>query len=395
MKRVKLMLYSLALLVLVLSLTSSVFAQDNSIHCYDLSAEDCTLYTDLQTNSEMPESTAFNVDVSGSLVAADEQIPFAVNVSGAYVTDMAAIDTAVDTFGAVTLRDVSLGDVVVLLDEVVSAWDAKLSIDLSAIPEAAMLTNGAPIDLYLVDGVAYINSPLLAMMLNDPTIEGVYGIDLFEVIDFGLSSVTMADLMELGEGITMNMDDMSGDDFMGMFEESFMNSFNQGLGQTMQFADEDFAGAISLVRLADEDGDGENLYVFETTIDISAMFAIPALRDQITAMLEQQIDPEEMMGIDAETLLDALEASFQGSTMMITEKYGATSNMMVGAEMVMDFTIDGGELAALTGEPMGEPEQVTMQLNISYMLEDINQVEAIDLPADAQVVPFMDLIGGM
>lgn len=395
MKRIKFMLYPLALIVLVFSLVGSVFAQDESVYCYDLTEEDCTLYTDLQTNSEMPESTAFNVDVSGSIAAADEQIPFAVNVSGAYVTDTAAVDTAVETFGAITLRDVSLGSVITLLDDIVSAWDAKLSIDLSGTPEAAMLTNGTPIDLYLVDGVAYINSPLLAMMMNDPTIEGVYGIDLFEVIDFGLSSVTMADLMELGEGLAMNMDDMSSDAFMGMFEESFMNSFNQSLGQADAFAEEDFAGAVNLVRLADEDGDGENLYVFETTIDLSAMFAIPALRDQIATMLEQQIDPEEMMGIDAETLLDALSASFQGSTMVITEKYGATSNVMVGADMAMNFTIDTGELAALSGEPMGEPEQITMNFDVNYMLENINQVDSIDLPADAQIVPFMDLIGGM
>lgn len=393
MKQGRNLLFFAALIVLILSLSGSAFAQAETF-CLGLEGEDCELYEQLQTNQELPISTGMQTSVNGEITVGEMVTEFAVDVSGAYVTDVEAFQAALDTFGAVTLRDLSLGNLVDLLNGVVSAWDAELFIDLSGIPGAEMVTGGETIDLYFVDGVAYVNGPILATLFGDPNIEGVYGIDAFEAIDFGLSSVTMADLLQLGNGMDDGMGDM--DDMGGMdaFTEAFTEQFMTGLQQGMaaqDLSEEELANFVSVARLDDETVDGETVAVFETTVDIANVFTVPAIRE-LTVQSIQQSDPQEMM--DPEAVIDGLEAGLAGSTVTVVERYSLDSTYLVGFEMNMDIMVDSTVMAEAMGMPAEDEMPFNMTIDINFMRENINAVEAITLPEGAQVVPLMELLGG-
>lgn len=411
MKKGRILLFSVALIALILSISGSTFAQEGT-NCLGLSDADCALYEQFQSSQTLPVSTAMQASVSGEISVSGTQIPFTVNVSGAYVTDIDAFQATLDTFGAVTLRDLSLGDLVTLLQGVVGAWDAELFIDLSGIPGMEMMADGEPLGLYFVDGVAYMNGPLLALMMSDPGIEGVYGIDAFETINMLLSSVTMADLAQLGSGMAGGMggmdDGMDGDGGMpggmgGMdaFAEIFSQGFMQGLQQGMagqelaNLSEAELASFVSVARLEDETLNGETIIVFETTVDIAEVYTVSAIRDLIVASLEQQ-NLGDMMDVDA--LISGLETGMAGSKVTVLERYSQESNFLVGFDMNMDILIDAAEINAAMGMPSsgeGEDEQVNMTIAVNFMRENINQVEAITLPEGAQVIPLMQMLGGM
>lgn len=379
------MLFYVALFMLVLSLPATVFAQTEA-YCLDLDGEDCELYQSLQANQEFPTSTAMQASISGEISAEGDSLPFAVNLSGAFATDKEAYQTAVDTFGALTLGEVSLDNVVELLDGVVSAWDAELFIDLSGIEGAEMLTGGETIDLYFVDGVAYINAPLLALATGDPELEGVYGIDAFEVIDFLLSSVTMNDLAQLGNAMGGGMGDPG--DFNAAFNEAFMGSFQQfEAGQDL--SEEEISSFVSFVRLNDETVNGETLVVFETVVNVDQVFSIPAIREAIVVQIEQQ-DP----GMDVDALVQGLQTGLAGSTVTVVEKWNPETNFLMSLDMNMNIIVDEAAMAEAMGETSAGDGQITMNFDISFMRENINQIEAITLPEGAVVVPLMEMLAG-
>jgi hypothetical protein len=381
---------SLSIFMLLLSLSGMVFAQSDA-SCLDLDAEDCALFEMLQANTTMPESTAMRVSITGDLAADDETAAFAVDVYGAYTTDEAAAEAAIDTFESIALLDLSPRDMLNLLEGLVSAWDAELSFDLSAIPEAQMFLGGETIDLYVVDGVAYINSPLLALAMDDPTIEGVYGIDVFEALDYALADITVGDL-----GLFESMEELGGPRGVNQgFNEAFMDSFNQ-FSASQNFTEADFADFVTLTRLEDETFEGETVAVFASTVDIAGMLAAPAIRDAMNANMNMQGmgDPEmeaqmaEMMN----EMFDGLAASLAGSTVTVVQKWGLDTGYLVGADMALDVMLDVDEMNAAMGMPTDDDDVATFNLDIRFTLEDVNQIDAIDLPADAQIVPLSALL---
>lgn len=393
MKLLRKALLPLAVLVLIFSMTGNSMAQTDEVICLDLGEEDCTLYTELQTQYQNPVSTAFNMNVAGNFDIPDQPFMFNVNLSGAYTTDVDAYNTAVDTFGALTLGEVSLNDVVTLLSGVVSSWDSELFIDVSDTPELAMFTDGETIDLYIVDGVAYADLTLISNLMGDPSMAGVFGIDTFEIIEFGLNSVTMADLAAMGDGMDSG-DPMAFFDMMNGEDNPFTQGFQQGFaGAAMgeQLGEEELASFASFVRLADEDG----LVVFETTVDVDAVFAVPAIRDIMLTSIEQQGQeiPED---VDLEALIDGIAAGVDGSTVVVTERYDLETGYLVGFDFVMDFTVDPAPIAEAIGEELGEDDQpISFDIAVTFERSDINAVDAIELPEGATIVPFMELMGGM
>lgn len=400
MKHLQKLMLPLVVILMLMSLAGNVFAQEETV-CFGLGEEDCEIYTSLQDNLVSPGSTGFEMTVAGSL-SAPEEMAFQVGVSGAYTTDAAAYQEAIDTFGAITLRDVSLGDVVTVLDGIISAWDAELFVDVSSTPLAGM-TGGQTIDLYFVDGVAYANLAPFGMLMGDPEMTGTYGVDAFEAIDSVLSSATMADIGTMltsmgGMGEAPDpealMEAFSGN----MADNPFMAGFQQGIASAnMQMSDAEAAEFASMERLADEEYEGETVLVFQTTVDIAQTLQNPLVRQQMVTSIQQQFAmqgaPEDL---DAEALADALIESMAGSTVVVSEKYIQSSNILLGFDMAMDFTIALEPIATAIGEEMGEndPEAISFSANVTFERNSINAVESIALPEDAQVVPLMSLLGG-
>jgi hypothetical protein len=387
MKRAKPML--MLLLALMLTLAPSTFAQTQAF-CLDLEGEDCELYLELQDTYQLPESASMETTIT---FEADDMDAITVGLSGAYVTDMDAVGEAMRAFGEIALLDLSLGDVVTWVEGVVKAWDAELYLDLSGIPGAEMLTGGETIDLYFVDGVAYINAPILALLSGDMELEGVYGIDLFEVIDLLLGNVTMADLSPHDDDMGMGMMDMMDDGVMAEMLAQQFNSMAAQLQFQQSITEEDVAGFTSLARLDDVEVDGETLAVFETTVDFAALFGTPALREFIMADMERQGFGDMM---DIEAFMDGFEASFAGTFVTITQQFNTTTNLMVSFDMVLDMTIDGNALGMAMGFPESEDEApVNILMTMNFTRDSINAVESVNLPEDAVIVPLIELLGGM
>lgn len=394
------LLLPLMVVALLLVGVGSVFAQDMGMGdmepCLGLSEEDCELYYEYQY-AGLPESTAFDATIAGVIDAEGESMEFSVGLSGAYVLDAAAATAAADAFAEVGVLDVSPRDFIELADGTVSAFDAELSLDINGIPGVTDMTGGEPfptIDLWLVDGVAYADLTIVGTLMGDPTFAGVYGLDVFDIVTVLLEDVTLGDLIpeDMGMG---GMDGMGGMGMMGA-QDAFTEGFNQGFQQGMMGAmmsEEDLMTFVTVERLDDEQADGMTLNVFQTTVDISGVFAVPMIREQVITSIEQQGGIDDM---DVNVFVDALAAATAGSTVTVTERYDSESGYLVSFDMNMDFTLDPAPFAELDPEGFtGEEMPVTVNITFDFARNSINGIDAIELPEGAQVVPPAALFGGM
>ncbi len=389
-------LLPLAMIALLLASAGSVFAQDfDQEPCLGLDEADCELYYGFQETG-LPESTAFDLTVDGRFDAEGDTFEFGVSASGAYVLDAAAATAAADAFGEVSVLDVSPRDFIELADGTVSAFDAELSLDINGIPGVSDMTGGEPfptIDLWLVDGVAYADLTILGNLMGDPSLAGVYGLDVFDITTTLLEDVTLADLLpeDMGMG---GMDDMGGMGMMGP-QEAFTQGFTQGFNAGMALSDEDIASFATLTRLDDEEADGMTLAVFQTEVDVSAVFDVPAIRQQIIASIEAQ-DTSLPGDVSTEEFVDALARALEGSTTTVIERYDMESGYLVSSEITSTTTVDPAPFAELEPEGFtGEEQPINVTLTINFVRSNINGVEAIELPEGAQVVPPEALFGGM
>ena len=396
----------LALLTLLLSaLVGSTTAQVEA-YCLDLNEADCAIYTAFQANTALPTSTAFEMNVAGNIDVPDQPLEFGATITGAYATDAAAYQEAVDTFGAITLRDVSLGDLSDVLNGMISAWDSELSIDLSGTPQIAPMLGGQTIDLYFVDGGAYADLTLVSTLTGDESMAGVFGVSVFEAGDFGLNSVTMADVgmlyqmlgsMGSGAGADIDVDAieelLTGEIDLGLEDNPAFQNFLQGLESATSLpTEEELTSFVTLTRLDDAEVNGETVVVFQTDVDAAATLNAPFIREQVISALAMQDLPEEM---DMEAFIDGIAAGVAGSTVTVTERYSEASGFLVGVDITMDITVDPAPIAESIGETVGENDlPISIDMTISFNRNSINAVDAIELPQGAELVPFMALLGG-
>jgi hypothetical protein len=374
----------LIVLVSILAIVGVSFAQ-SAEPCLGLSNDDCTLYYDLQEQTP-PESTGFESTIDFEFNIPDEEIPeFSLGLSGAYVTDTDAAKSALESFGAVRLKDVSLGSLVTLVDDVISAWDAELSVDLSDIPDMPFQD---ALTLYLVDGVAYADLRPFAMF--DPSLDGVFGIDVFEGLDFLLSNVTMADIMSGLEA----MDSAGGmgfgedGDMFGNFGQMFMPIDDQ-------LSDADIESFMGISRLADEEADGETITIFESTIDFASALNVPAIRQQTIANLKLQVASGSLPpSLDLEAFVDVIQDSMADTDIVVRERYIESSGILLGFDMDMGLVIDAAMLAEFFGESVDDAMMIEIDIAFDFERNRINEVESIELPEGATIVPFSELMGG-
>jgi hypothetical protein len=385
-------LLPLALVALLLMSVSSVFAQGmDSQPCLGLEEADCELYYTFQ-EAGLPDSTAFDLTVAGTFSDGSEDIAFEVGATGAYVLDSAAAEAAAQAFEEIGVLDVSPRDFIELADGTVSAFDAELSLDINGIPGVTDMTGGEPfptIDLWLVDGAAYADLSPFGMLLGDPTFAGVYGLDVFEITTTLLENVTLGDLLP----DDMGMGGMDGMSMMGA-QDAFTQGFNQGLATGAMMTEEDLVSFVTVERLADEEVDGMTVAVFQTTIDFEALFEMPMIREQIISSMEAQ-GAELPNNITADEFVDALSEAMSATTMTVTERYDTESNFLVSFDFTMDMVIDPAAFAQLDDTMTGEEQPLNIFVTVDFSRNSINQIDAIELPEGAQVVPTEALFGGM
>lgn len=364
-------------LVLVLSWAGATYAQDD--FCLGLSDDDCELYYDLSGNAELPESTAFDMVVDVEADADGEEIAFAFDVSGAYVLDVDAIEDAVDEFNETPVLEVSASTFLDLMRGTVSGFDAELEIDYAFPPEMGVPPLG-PFNLWLVDGIGYVDLSPAAMF--DPSLEGIYGVDLFDLIEVPLENVLIGDLFE-------GLDGMTGGDFsMDGGDDNPFNNTMAGFNAGADLSEEDIASFFSIERADDDTVNGTDVVVFVSTLDFGAVMAVDAIAEVAYESAVQSGLPSD---ISQEDFVDAIAESFDGSVVTVTEKFDESTGYGIQTMVVADITLDIEPLAELTGD--SDEGVVTALTTIEFTRSDINAVDAIEVPEDAQVIPVEALFG--
>lgn len=403
-------------------------------HCLGLGEEDCALYTEL-SHISLPSSTAFELNTDISVAGTDpemsEPLELSIGANGAYVIDETVAEAAFEEFGALTILDVNLGSILDVTSGVVGSFNAELTLDISGLSDLLPLPINT-VDLWLVDGVAYVDLSPIAFLLG-PDAAGVFGVDVFDTITSLLGSMTIDQIFsmaDMGMG-DMDMDDMDMDDMMDDMDmgdmdgnnpmDAFMGGFQQGMEAT-NITDADLANFVSMERVEDEDG----LAVFVTTVNMAGVFDVEAIRQLTLTQLANQ----DMGDLDAKDLLDAIAEGLGDSSVVITERFDVETGYLVSSDFVLDLTFDTSAFAQIDAMEMGlegtgddgesldkeddaddmeateeamddmgdmepmAPPVIEIDVTSSFARSDINEVESIDLPEDAQVVPLGAMLGG-
>jgi hypothetical protein len=368
-----------------MSLAGSVFAQETL--CLNLSETDCELYTGLMESAKFPLSTAFELNIDGAMVVGDipQPVEFNVLATGAYVFDSVEAEAAIAKFADLSVLDVSLGSILDVTDGVFSAFDAELNVQMTLPPDMGGSAFG-PFDFWLVDGAGYMDMTPVGVLSGDPNMAGVMGVDVFDFIEVPLGELKLGDIFER---LNSMGDDFEPGDFNMMNDENpFQNVFAQFANQ---MTEEDLASFISMERLPDETVNGTNVVVFQTTIDFAAIFEVEAIRNQIAAQMEMQ-GTEMPEGMDIDTIMSALAKSLAGSTMTVVEKIDPQTAYGIATSITIDLTIDPAPFNAIEDTGMTEPIEFDLTMEMTWT--DINSVQSIELPEDAQLIPVETLLGG-
>lgn len=384
-------------LIVVLAFAGVAGAQEMDTHsddyefCGGLSAEDCMLLDAAAGN--LPTSTAFTATFTLDVTAPegeDGNGTLTVDASGAYMVSKEELEAAGDSLDDVAIIDFSLSNVFDVADATLSAFDAELALSATGEGEFSnpmMETISA--QLWLVDGVGYVDlSPYSAMMSE---LDGVWGMDIFDTLAYGLEQFTVGDLLDMAKA--QGFDGMDGHG-RGHGEGDEMEGF-QNFGQRQpQLTDEEgiafVESFLGLERLEDTTVDGMNMAVFELSVDFEALFA----SDVFLRGIELNA-PEE---VDAEAFQQALIAGVgQDSTFTITYTIGVEDQYLYGLLVDQNYVITPSAFAEFEDDDEATPAEGTAEINITFDFNrsDINAVESINLPEDAQTITIEELIAAV
>jgi len=365
-------------LVFVLSLGSTALAQEFPLFCGDLSEADCALLE--EASASLPASTNMDLSLGFSFVAEGETIAFDLSGTGGYVANMDGLMGLVEPMD---MRDPtaflefmdSLTPQVIeslvngLLDNVDA--DLMLNINVPADVSGGMVPENLAINLWLIDGVGYVD--LAPFSFADPSFDGVYGVDLNEIVPIALAQITQEDLDAMVAQMQMQ-NPMMTDDAMS------------------RFADPAFVGQFAtLTRVADSTVDGVAVAVFETDIDYGALLASPEMSDM---MMQAFASDPSIPAEDAEAMMAALPQMFANSTLTSTYMVGIEDGYMYGVTVTGDFLLDMMAVMEAVGETEETMDPISMNFNMSLMRSNINNVDGITVPAGATIVPLSELMGG-
>jgi hypothetical protein len=374
------------LVALMMSVAGSVFAQEHM--CLNLSETDCELYTELIESAKFPLSAAFEFEIDGS--ASGGEIPpgaeFNVLATGAYMFDSDAATAAIESFAELSVLDVNLRNILDTADGVFSAFDAELNVAVTLPPDMGGSAFG-PFDFWLVDGAAYMDMTPVGTLSGDTNMAGIMGVDVFDLAEVPLSEIKLGDIFDR---LNSMGDDFEPSDFNPTTGDNPFEELENYFSQFNPLTEEDLAGIATMERLPDETIDGTDVVVFQTTIDVARIFEIEALRDQIAAQMELQGAemPEDM---DIDQMFTVIGKALNGSTIVIVEKIDSETGLGIFTSLTMDLTLNPEPLNEI--EETGMTEAIDMDFTMTWTWSDINQVQSIDVPEDAQLIPVETLMG--
>jgi hypothetical protein len=372
---------------LVLSLAGISYAQDGD-YCLGLGEDDCELYYELAEDASVPSSSAFEMAIGIDAVVQEgdnepEEMAMSFGLNGAYVVDEATIEEAFEVFSDVDLLDASPRAFLDLFRGTFAGFDAELELDYEFSEEMGVPPIG-PFNVWLVDGVGYLDfTPFSAF---DPSLSGVQGLNIFDLIEYPLDNIEMGDIFDALEdmGNDFDMDDFDVDTFSADNEDNpFANMMPADINE------EDIATFFTVERADDDSVDGVDVVVFVTTFDLGAAMEVDAIIAQAYQSALQADLPED---ISEEDFGAALVEALAGSVVTITEKIDAETGIAMQTTVDANITLDIAPIAALTGEQ--EEGSAVFNMTMDFARSDVNAVEAIELPEGATEIPVEALLGG-
>jgi hypothetical protein len=359
----------------VLCIGGAAFAQDAvPVFCGNLEQADCDLLTHSHAAMESLDSVLFGFTVNTTVSnIPDQDEPVTVTLMG---------DGAVT--GLSTVRDsaaMAQTDPGAFLTSVLSDFDASLTLTLLVPPELAEdadmeMLNNLSLEVRLVDGVGYLNTDTLQSLINNPSIEGWYGLDLAGLIQ---------GLLEQNPDIFAQMGGMQ---MMGMD----MNS----MALMQQFSDPEFLSRFATIEKVDIGMPDET--TFRVTVNLGALMSSPEFQDLMRQQMQAQFEMQGMAMTDEE-MQQAMAMSaqmFQNMTITIDETIGNTDfyvrsvhgtfNMDMAAMMAAVETETGSKGSASESAP-------NVGVDFTLFYNSYNMVPPITAPEDATVIPWQMLLG--
>ncbi|MEL6268431.1 MAG: hypothetical protein AAFR22_01345 [Chloroflexota bacterium] len=386
-------------LVLLLSFSSVASAQSGDFEfCGDLSAEDCDLYYSFFEEHTPIASGGFDMVIDGAVTADGTTFDATINVDGAFVYNLDEYNDYLTTIEDLTLLDISVDLLLAWLEAGVDAFDGELFIEVTPPAMFAFMlpVETVDLDLWLVDGVGYVDLTPLGLLAEDPTIAGIYGVDALQAMRDAMGMVTLGQIFDEMDGDDMDGGDFDFDDFNFEDNEGFQQFQNQ-LESQEAFQDADVLGEfITFTRMEDSEVDGVAVAVFQTEVDFAALFASEAVLEAI----EANIPEEDMEDVDIETLIPALQESIAGSTFVVTESYGLGDGILYASALEANIIVDPAPFMAMeagmsdmgTADAMIEEEPIQVEVSIDLIRFDINALEEVTVPADATILTTEDLM---
>ncbi len=346
------------LLVVMLVLMSAPMALAQGIDdmtCAGLSESDCAIL--LQATANSADVEAFYMDFA---------VDFVLSNLGAVAMMFGETEEVGDITFNMTGEGPFMADMAVMPP-------ARMELVINAEMNDGTQADGGSVNLIVVDGIIYVSED------GGATWEGMTFEDALDSMDpdsrMMVEGLVGGDLSELPEG-ALSPEDLAEGNPLAMLEEF-------GLSEDDILALASVPGFFTQQRVADEELLGQNMAVFETTINFAPLFAsqefATVLNGVMAAAAEE--DPEAAeMGMMVPMLLSGLDVQ------IVQQQYIGTEDLLVhGVAFDMALAFD---LAILMGGAQEGQEMPPISMNVSFyvILDQINEMFDIVAPEGATMV---------
>ncbi|MCA9903492.1 MAG: hypothetical protein KC547_06525, partial [Anaerolineae bacterium] len=144
-----------------------------------------------------------------------------------------------------------------------------------------------------------------------------------------------------------------------------------------------FTQYVSIQRTSADDA---AVVVFETTIDFGSMSEDPAFAEMMQTMMEAQFQAQPgMTARERQQAMAMSQALVKTMNIVVTQSVDRETAAPVSFDMMM--TMDDSGLPADSGV-----DSMMVEVNMNVMFDQVNAVESIAAPEDANVIPTESLL---
>ncbi|MDE0610144.1 MAG: hypothetical protein OXH77_09595 [Anaerolineaceae bacterium] len=391
------------LLVILLALAGAAQADYHDVvFCGELAESDCALLKKATENSAGQTAGTYSLDMDLDLQGFGSGLQdtpgdygISLDVDTVWSGDLSAFE-AMGPESMSMMADpqamlVMLGD---LLSEVSGSATVTLVAPqgLPGVPEdeiPAALLNGVSMEMRLVDGHAYLDLSSLAMIMpvEDGVPSGWFGFHIMDLLETMLESGMM----------DMEMDGLPDEGADSASADSATMKQDLAAIETMiaDWSDPEFLGTFMAVeRLQDQIVEGRGVAVFHTSLDLSALFGSPEMRELMMASGELgqdavgENDMDMMLGMAAVGENDM--AMMDMMLGMVADAIDVEATQFIGLEDRLILRADTSmtmDLKAMMN-PMGDSSEAMTQIAIDARMDYGYPAETpvINVPENAFIV---------